>query len=390
MFNVEIKNLAREAEVDQYSVALGRNGADYFKELYMEELRKTPQYQQLLKANTPAERIRAAENADSKAVDFRKLENVKLPTQNVEGFTSNTKAYQDRLRKFEAELPEGMAKVKELKAMKGHVSSLEQALKTEKSFYQRRHQDSKEFTKMQDAILDFTNYAYTAKLPYTASPDFKEKLMKAYKASVRYQEQKRKEAKVADSDKTWEPSSPMGQARYAAAGEIQKLAKQYIMEDIVKEAQREEDTEISFDKGSVLDRINREMYKDVVDYDARPETIASNCAGIIALRMYGKALQEAGVKVPGYQKACEQIIVYRNKIMERADFQYMISHNSYNQLSDLAALDNGKMLLPKLAEARKAMSAEEAVKEARQSSSPQLTTSQKESAATMNSSIPLS
>ena len=54
------------------------------------------------------------------------------------------------------------------------------------------------------------------------------------------------------------------------------------------------------------------MYKDASELAFDKESVASICGGIIALRMYGKALQEAGVKVPGYQKAREQIIEYRD------------------------------------------------------------------------------
>ena len=37
-------------------VALGRNGAEYFKELYMDALRKTPLYKKLTEAKTADER----------------------------------------------------------------------------------------------------------------------------------------------------------------------------------------------------------------------------------------------------------------------------------------------------------------------------------------------
>ena len=40
-------------------VALGRNGAEYFKELYMDALRKTPLYKKLTEEKTADERAEA-------------------------------------------------------------------------------------------------------------------------------------------------------------------------------------------------------------------------------------------------------------------------------------------------------------------------------------------
>lgn len=358
----------KKKEIDPMRVALGRNGAEYFKELYMDALRKTPLYKQLIEAKTADERTAAIEKCSN--FDLRSVKEIEFPQQDITGFTVDPEPYRKRMELLEASLPEAIERVKfndEQTKLKNRIEraidDAEEGISTKRSFYQIGHKDSSEFTEMKRKITEFKDIISGAKAPYLEDEASRKALLEAYKACSKYQNATRERAGVDANNTEWKPKSPMGEERYKAADRIIRLAKRCIMDDIVKDAQLAEETEISAVKGGSIERANKELIQMAVDCSTDRQlgesTIAAHCAEIIALRMYAKGLNESGQKEPKFEDLQGIVGDYCDNIMAREDFQYMIDHNSYDELFKLATTDGGKMLLPKLSEARKQMSKEE-------------------------------
>ena len=358
----------KKKEIDPMRVALGRHGKEYFKELYMDALRNTPLYKQLIEAKTPDERAAAVGKCSS--FDLRTVKEVEFPEQDITGFTVDPEPYRKRVETLEQNLPDAIERAKFMKEqikkrdkIDSAIDHAEEGMSTARSFYQIGHKDSAEFTNMKTMIGKFKEVMSKAREPYLEDEVSRKALLEAYKACSAYQNAVREKAGVDANDTGWKPKSPMGEERYKAAGRIIRLAKKYIMDDIIKEAQLAEETEIEAVKGGSIERANKELVQMAVDNSSDRQlgesTIDAHCAEIIALRMYAKGLKEAGMKEPKFEDLQGIIGDYSDRIMEREDFQYMMAHNSYDELYKLATTDGGKMLLPKLAEARKQMSKEE-------------------------------
>ena len=286
-----------------------------------------------------------------------------------------------------------------------------EGLSKKASFYQIGHKDSWAFESFRDRTRDLDKYlkkspnvlSVDENLKNTIDPEFREKLLLAYKASVYYQNAKRKDAGIAEGAEWEGPSSPMGRARYEAAQKIEQLARKYIMDDIVKDAQAEENKALdreqknrqSGNDGQFEDMVSEEskaasdalravavekkLREPFTDYSNvnRTAAVSEELAQILAVRVVADIYQNGMTGKIDLSKmnAQEQerfrenfrhdISVAQKEIMGSADFNLMVNglktENGKTVVEPLdfdtalriSTVNNGRSLANRLGEYRK-------------------------------------
>ena len=256
------------------------------------------------------------------------------------------------------------------------------------------HKDSKELKNLKAKTRALQDLMQTNALHKELSPEAKKALKEAYEASVAYERAKREDAKVPDSDKTWEPSSTGGKARMRGAKKIQELAMRFIGDEIAKERSLEANralnayqttaqNEKAFSDKSIFGRMMQQSQNKLnemvteqqnIKQDATAEVVSANLANIIATRKVGEAAKDMtygdllGPKpLPSGQATVHEaeealngmIQTATQQIMQRPDFQKMVQGMSLEEAKQLALSPDGGKLVAKLAQAKKQLLAEE-------------------------------
>ncbi|MBQ6675817.1 MAG: hypothetical protein IJM75_06760 [Ruminococcus sp.] len=143
--------------------------------------------------------------------------------------------------------------------IKSKIGDYLREIDTRASFYQFNHSDSAEITALKNNSAVLVGIVKTAQGngSLADNKEFRDALLESYKAATEYKRAKRIEAKRDPDDESYEPGSPMGQARWRAADIIIDLAKKYI--------------------GDIL--VNHENYREEMNAakETRPEnTVAKN------------------------------------------------------------------------------------------------------------------
>lgn len=298
-------------------------------------------------------------------------------------------------------------------------------LSKKRSFYQVGHDDSFAFESFRDRTLELNSYleksvtvqAVDKDMKTVLDPEFREKLLRAYKASVFYQNAKRNQANVPEGESWDGPKSPMGKARYEAAQAIEAFAKKFIMDDIVKDAQEAENAKLEeaekdrqrskrMDMESVvgqemklasnqLDEAVKEKNLHMGwNYDGinRTALISKQLARILAIKavsdIYATASDKSiDVKNLDVEDFRNDVGIAQKAIMESADFDLMVNGLKskegntvvepleFDSAIRYAKLNNGGGLVNQLAKYRKMIrqqkEIDKALAESRQKAGPE-------------------
>ena len=117
--------------------------------------------------------------------------------------------------------------------IKSKIGDYLREIDTRASFYQFDHSDSAEITALKNNSAVLVGIVKTAQGSLADNKEFRNALLESYKAATEYKKAKRIEAKRDPDDESYEPGSPMGQARWRAADTIIDLAKKYIGDILV-------------------------------------------------------------------------------------------------------------------------------------------------------------
>ena len=203
-------------------------------------------------------------------------------------------------------------------------------------------------------------------------PIARKALLEAYKASIKYQNEKMTAAGADPTDSTWEPKSQMGKDRFRSARRIEELAKEFIMDDIMayeketvyNEERMREANKVKEISGRKLKSESYEgkAYSEALDdlkakHDNDQFDLSKEVAKLMSVKLVSDAYSSMKIKVTekNAQKFKNDIDLAANDLMERKDFRKMMSDNSRKKIYDFAVQDGGKMLLPMLSKASKSI-----------------------------------
>ncbi len=366
-------------------------GKEKLRELYMEDIKKSEIYKKMVSEPDMAKlSTMMKEHSSDVNVSFGAYSDKKVPVENPAELTikSQEAVYQKKLKELNKQY--------DILASSCIIESECEDALDELNTLSALHKDSKELknlkekTKALQQLQSFDNLTLQKEL----TPEVKKALKEAYEASVAYERAKRKDAKVPDDNKTWEPSSIGGKARMRGAKKIQELATRFIGDELAKERSLEANTalnayqttaqnEKAFNPVSVVGGIMLEqqenLKKSVSDVqekqpDAKAEAVSENLAKIIATRKVGEAMKgmtyddlldtlpaaSSKIKPDKAKKVLNDMITEASAlIQERPDFQKMVQGMSLEEAKELALSPDGGKLVAKLAQAKKQLLAEE-------------------------------
>lgn len=247
------------------------------------------------------------------------------------------------------------------------------------------HIDSKELKELKKQTMALQKAVKEAALPVTDNPEVKKAMLAAYKASAAYETAKRKDANAED-DREWTPKTDSGKERMAGAKIIEDLAKRYIMDDVVKVLQHEEDLKRKqlkekssgtlLDRGSEAKELMQSAIAETVGKAAELGNTASakdmgnELAKVLAVNVVGRTYQLAG-GVPDVEPDGEpfdlekEILKAAEDIKSRTDFQQMLDQMNVKEAVSLTVdRPDGKLLADKLVQVRKDLLKKELVEDA--------------------------
>ena len=219
----------------------------------------------------------------------------------------------------------------------------------------------------------------TAQGSLADNKEFRDALLESYKAATEYKKAKRIEAKRDPDDESYEPGSPMGQARWRAADTIIDLARKYAGKEIAAyETQRENIAEqkiVNSEADKAIEKEYAAVKKEIKAFDKtlsknpgaltkkESNKLTSFAARVIAMQLVNRVYQadsEMGV-YEGFNKNSFLLDVTKTMIdiRERADFKHLMQTSSPQEIIAAASTNGGKQLLDKLATAKKAVAANE-------------------------------
>ncbi|WP_028509347.1 hypothetical protein [Ruminococcus sp. NK3A76] len=375
----EARTKYRDHNITHSEVILAEdNGEEKLLEHYKEQMKDSPLYKQLLNAKDPASVVKAINQTDLR---FRVTGAETLPHSEIysektaelsEGKTAEFNAIKDSYRKDVRLLSSGIVSKKEL-------AGITKGLNTQPgsaNIFQRNHKDSQSIIDLREKTEAFENSLRGVGEPAMADPNVRKALLEAYKASVKYQNEKMTQAGADMYDNKWEPRLPMGKERFRAARRIEELAKEFIMDDIMAlEKQAEYDlnsTSKYVDRAKEAKRVSSQKFSDksyegkayneaVNDLKTQHDEGSFDLSGAIAKVMAVKMVADiykTHKMVLNHKtvKEFNQMVKHTAAdLQNRDDFKYMIKKNSRRDLYNAAMEDGGKRLLPKLASARKAL-----------------------------------
>ena len=244
---------------------------------------------------------------------------------------------------------------------------------TPKSIFQRNHQDSAEIIALREKTqeLQKMNKDFAPGSGYNSindDPEYQQKLLEAYKASIAYQ---KKVAKSNFGKEGWEPSSDMGKDRYKGALAVEALAKKVIPELIVSDMNLEEQRkDIERTGKSDYDNIYKETAaelkksqskaqgepKRAEEVELARQNNVDKLARLIAIKTVNKHYETAIKKgatneIASRSAFSQDVTQYAKEIKKREDFRRMIKDNPMDKLIAAATEKDGKALMAKLGEA---------------------------------------
>ncbi len=378
-----LKNIYMERNISHEEALLSEDdGVKKFTDLYKDTVKDSPIYNSLMNAKTPKEMSKALDNA---ALRFTAYGTETIPHKTAvsekaaklsEGRTAEYKKALTNFRNdLRATIPGAAART--------DLDSITAGLNSQPSkfnVFQMNHEDSQSIIDLREKTFEFEKLLYTVpKEPVLANEKVRAALMEAYKASIKYQTEKMKEAKADPNNNKWEPTSKMGKDRFRAAKKIEELAKEFIMDDIMKlenEAAMEENKKLA--EEAELRNINK--FKELSETKLGEDTIQGKAlnsaiealrkdkekfpfadrselvADIMAVKMVSDFYKSAKIKVTAKNANDfkEDVENTSKDLQKRDDFKHMMKSRPLD--AETAALeDGGKMLFPMLATAKRNM-----------------------------------
>ena len=336
--------------------------------------------------------VRAEKKEQQDYYGFKKIapENIKGRKSKEEVIRRKAPGFEELVAKDDAErankqLHEEQQIIDVRKDITGKLRTYSREIATAPSLFQRGHRDSGEITALKDRAAEIIDTVNGAQGDLRENEQFKKQLFEAYKAADKYKMTKRIEAKKDPYDKTYTPGSDMGKARWRAADIIIDLAKKYIGDTVSEYENFREEMNVTHEVTPVdavvqknIDAEYEKVKKDLlkinvsknnvlrIDFDFEKasdnKTLVDKTARILSLHMVNSLYQtnaQAGVK-NGFDKDefLADVVFAKGEIENREDFKRMMDTNSPEDIVAAATANGGKLLIDKLAAAKKAIEAE--------------------------------
>ena len=266
-------------------------------------------------------------------------------------------------------------------SVKNKLDNYLREMATAPAFYQKGHQDSAQIRTLKAKTAELIGTVNNSQGNLKENEQFRNQLFEAYKAATEYKRVKRIEAKRDPDDESYEPGSPMGQARWRAADIIIDLAKKYAPKETADyETQQEQiagQKIVNSEADKAIEKEYAAVKKEIKAFDKtlsknpgaltkkESDKLTSFAAKVIAMQLVNRVYQadsEMGV-YEGFNKDSFVFDVTKTMgdIRERADFKHLMQTASPQEIITAASTNGGKQLLDKLATAKKAVAANEEI-----------------------------
>lgn len=238
----------------------------------------------------------------------------------------------------------------------------------------RIHSDSDEIKTLRQKANELNDLIKQADGPAADDPKVREKMLEVYDANSAYQMKIRKSAGVSETDKEWKPKTEMGIQRFEGSSEMDKFIKEFVIDEITKQANEYEQKKLSDEKqkqeklpsGSVEKKAMNNAVKMLTGKvrkkvfgrnmnDVKAVEVQDELADIIAIRMVSQAYKNAGVNNVSESMFREDVASASTDIKKRDDFKKMVNDISAEKAMRVAVLNDGKNLTALLAEKRQTM-----------------------------------